>query len=437
MTPRKLAIVGATIIDGTGGAPIDDGVIVVEGERIRLVGGSSTPVPPDAERIEARGRFVMPGMMDANVHLFFPVHPEGLIRHEGAYEPVMAEAAQVALKGGLTTVFDTWGPREALTHVRDRIDGGEIVGSRVRFAGNIIGLTGPTSADFFPQSRAVLSKPIADEVDARWEQGVGAELLWMTAAEVRARVQAYVASGSQNFLKYASSGHANIQFICFSEKVQRAIVEVGHEAGLTVQAHTTSPESLRMAIEAGCDILQHGDITGLAPMPEETLATIASRRVPCAAIFATRRFLAWNDAHMPEPMRTANRIKDDNDRRLIAARAELLLTTDSGVFPPFSAQNPLLSALATAHDSHYAMGEAHFHWLEAAAELGMKPMDALLAATRNVARAYRVEQDLGTLEPGKVADLLILDKDPLAHPRNYRSIVSVMKEGRIVHDGSA
>jgi imidazolonepropionase-like amidohydrolase len=427
-----VAITGGTLIDGNGGDPCKEAVLLIKGDRIIEIGDGTLPVPSEARIIDATDQYIIPGLMDANVHLFVCVAPAELIRFEGRYELLIEEAAQVALKNGLTTVFDTWGPRDALTRVRDRINSGEIPGSRILFAGNIIGLGGPTSADFFPQSRAVLSKPEADAIDAHWEQGVGPDLLWMTADQVRSRVRAYIESGHQNFLKYAGSGHAQMQFICFSAEVQRAIVEEGHRAGMTVQAHTTSPESLRMEIEAGADLLQHGDVTGPVPLPEETLAFIARRNIPCAALLVTRRFLAWNQAHMPEPMREVNRIKDENDRRLIAARAPLLLTTDSGLFPASSTLNPLLGPLASADDSHYVMGDAHFHWLQAASELQMQPMEALMSGTRNVARAYKVDEDLGTLEKGKIADLLILDKDPLANAANYRSINTDMKGGQLV-----
>src|SRR6185312_7131440 len=78
------------------------------------------------------------------------------------------------------------------------------------------------------------------------------------------------------------------------------------------------------------------------------------------------------------------------------------------------------------------LGEGHFRWLQAAVELGMKPMEGLLSATRNVARAYKVDRDLGTLEEGKLADLLILERNPLEAPANYRSIRVVVKDGRVV-----
>ena len=79
------------------------------------------------------------------------------------------------------------------------------------------------------------------------------------------------------------------------------------------------------------------------------------------------------------------------------------------------------------------LGEGHIDWIRAAEEKGMRPMDVLLAATRNIAQAYRVDSDLGTLEKGKLADMVILDKDPLESPDSYRSISLIIKAGHIVN----
>jgi len=430
--PPLTAVVGGTILDGRGGTPLHGGVVLIEGERIKQVGDQSTPIPPEAARVRASGHYIIPGMMDANVHLHFAITPDLLLMYEGQYEALVAEAAQVALKSGVTTVFDTWGPREALTKVRDEIHRGERLGARIFFAGNIIGLGGPTSTDFFPLARTILPKGRADEIDARWEQKVGADLLYMTPQEVRARVRDYIRNGTQNFLKYASSGHTEMQLLAFSDKVQRLIVEEGHRAGLTVQAHSTSPESLRMEIEAGADLLQHGDVTGPVPMPEETMEVICTRQIPCAALLVTRRFLKWNEASGCDPMKTIHRLKDANDRRLIAGGARLLLTTDGGVYPADAGDMPLFAGQFSADDLPTALGEGHFHWLLAAHELGMEPMAMLQAATSNIAHAYQVHHDLGTLEAGKYADLVVLEKNPLEHPSHYRSIAAVMKAGRLI-----
>lgn len=423
------AIIGGTVIDGTGGPPVKNSVILIEGARIVAVGDLSMAVPPHAAKVSAVGKYIIPGLMDANVHLYFEHTPAELGRGVERYEEIIARGAQRALRNGLTTLFDTWGPRDSLAHVRDRIQRGEVVGSRVFFAGNIVGLGGPTSPDFYPATRSAFSKEDAQTIDLRWEQGVGADLLWCTPQEVRARVRKYITGGQQNFLKYASSSHSQMQFLCFSLDLQRVIVEEAHRGGLTAQAHTTSPESLRLEIEAGADLLQHADLTGLAGIPEETLSVIAKRRIPCAALFVTRRFLAWTEAHMPDLVKTVYRIKDENDRRLVSAGAEVLLTTDSVNMPADATQNPLIGPAAEAEESPFALGEGHFLWLQAAVELGMAPMDVLLAATRNVARAYKVDEELGTITPGKIADLLILDADPLTDPRHYRRIHQVMKAG--------
>jgi predicted amidohydrolase YtcJ len=167
-------------------------------------------------------------------------------------------------------------------------------------------------------------------------------------------------------------------------------------------------------------------------MPEETIARIVELGMPCCAMFTTRRFLAWNEGHGKDPMKTFHAVKDGNDRRLIEAGAVLLLTTDAGIFPPNVKESPLMGEGASAEDSPTQLGEAHYRWLQAAQELGMRPMDALMAATRNIARAYKVDSEIGTLEAGKRADLLVLERNPLEDAANYRSIRIVMKDGAVV-----
>jgi imidazolonepropionase-like amidohydrolase len=426
---RLHAISGATVIDGTGRAPMGDAVVLIEDDRIRSVApAAQTVIPEQAKVIDARGRYVIPGLLDANVHLFFPL-PEICLEYEGRYEDLIEEAAQLVLRSGVTTVFDTWGPLESLSAVRDRINRGETVGSRIFVAGNIIGLGGPLSHDFFSAGNAFGPDTVA-RINRYWEQGVGPELLWLGPEEVRRRVRAYVERSGIDFVKYAASGHKEPQFILFSAESQRAIVAEGHRGELTVQAHTTTPESLRMEIEAGADILQHGDITGREPIPEQTLQVIVDRALPVAALVATKRHMGWARRHGSASIQLIhNETQERNDQRLIEAKARLLLTTDGFVSGPRITRHPLRAGWRGAVDNPIELGESHFRWLEAVIERGMAPMDALLAATRDVAAAYGKQADLGTIGPGKRADLLILDADPLVDVRNYRSIRQVIKDG--------
>ncbi len=425
-----LALRGATVIDGTGAAPVGEATIVIKDGRITAIGRTAdVRVPAGAHIVDLSGKYVIPGLMDANVHLDFGLEPEYLFTYEGRYDELVLESAQVALKSGVTTVFDTWGPRESLVKVRDAINAGQAVGSRVFVAGNIIGMGGPTTADFLEPLRGVTNSVVADRIDAAWEQGVGADLLWMTPEEVRQRVRTYIANGQLDFIKYLSSGHKEMQFIAFSPDAQKAIVEEGHRGGLLVQAHSTSPESLKLEIQAGVDLMTHCDISGREPIPESTIKLIVERRLPCSALFMTTDHVQWIADHAPPPFQAIIKAKDENDRHLIAAGAVILLSTDAGLMGPNAAKNPLLGATLGAKDLPTHLGDAHLLWLKAANERGMKPMDALLAATRNIAKAYGKAKDLGTLEIGKLADLVVLGADPLADPANYRQIIDVYKGG--------
>jgi imidazolonepropionase-like amidohydrolase len=427
------AVVGGTIIDGNGGAPIKDGVILISGGRIIAIGDRSVPVPPHARRILAHGKYVIPGLMDANVHLVFDLQAVTLIRYEDRYDELATEAAQIALKNGVTTVFDSWGPRRYLVKARNAINEGQSVGSRIFLAGNIVGLDGPYSVDFFPELADAVLDGFAQQINSIWQENVGRRLLWMSPEQVRAEMRSYV-KREIDFVKYAVSGHPldAMEMIQFSPRVQRVIVEESHRAGLTVQTHTTSTESLRLAVEAGVDLLQHGSLTGPECIPEDTLALMVERQVPCAILAFTTNSLAWfREKAKTAPWAVMYGVADLNEKALMRAGANILMSTDGGVI-----------SRNTKSGAHYRskpsdenleeLGEGHFHWFVAVEQKGMKAMDALMAATRNIARAYKVDRDLGTLEAGKIADLLILDKNPLDSALNYRSISLVMKDGRIV-----
>ena len=159
---RPLVITGATIIDGAHDQPIENKNIWIEGGRIKGVcGQTELGMSHEATLIDARGKFAIPGLMNANVHLLNDVRLENLARYRDNYEDLIVEAAQIALKNGLTTVFDTWGPRRHLMAVRDKINAGEIIGSRIFCAGNIVGFDGPFSDDVFPKAAEIASAAFA------------------------------------------------------------------------------------------------------------------------------------------------------------------------------------------------------------------------------------------------------------------------------------
>ncbi len=434
--PGALAIAGATIIDGTDKAPVKDGVIVMDGGRIVRTGAGDTPIPSEARRIDARGKFVIPGLMNANVHLHGGMLSAGnVLRYMDRFEDLAIESAQVALKNGLTTVFDTLGFRAPLMAVRDRIDAGEVTGSRLFCAGWIVGLDGLFSLDFSAKAPEVLSAHLVERINGLGVENVGPALSWMTAEQVRQEMRSYIGKGI-DFIKYASNEHRwgdPMTSLVFSPRVQAAIVEETHRAGLTAQSHSSSVESLWTSVEAGCDLVQHCNITGPVPIPDATLELMAARRTGAVLFPFTQRRYDWimNNCAVDRAYFATSNL---NCERLLQAGAMLLLANDGSVWGPELATDPRRSKywIAPGEDDLSPLESGHFVWLKAMEEKGMKPMELLKAATINIAIAYGKDKELGTLEPGKLADLLILDKDPLAAAENYRSIHTIVKDGAVV-----
>lgn len=431
----SLLITGATLIDGVAESPAEERSIWIEDGRIRQIGGPDLPrATPSVRVIDARGRYVIPGLMNANVHLFGAWTLEGLARYTGRYEDIIAESAQVALKNGLTTVFDTYGPRRFLMKVRDRINAGEIPGSRFFCAGNIIGLDGLFSPDFFPKALEVASASFANRINAIWAENVGRHLMWLTPEQVAQEVRSYIGKGI-DFTKYASNDHFPGAYLAFSPRQQAAIVEEAHRAGITAQAHSMSVEGLRIAIEAGCDLVTHCNITGPVPIPDTTLELFAQRKTGAVIFPFTQQRLDAIMANISEAERVIWRASDTNARNLIQSGAPLLLANDGTVWPSGWSSDPQWGKtwITTPGEDNLApLATGHFAWFKAMEEKGCPPMEILRAATRNIAVAYGKERDLGTIEAGKIADLLILDRDPLQCAENYRAIRSVIKDGAVV-----
>src|SRR3954462_274592 len=144
-----VAIVGATIIDGNGGAPLSNATIVVRDKRIAEIGPrGSVTVPQGATVIDGAGKFITPGFIDTNVHISMYANLETLARYLPRATDVVVEGAQLELKSGITTVRDSYGELTTLLKVRDMVARGDVVGSRMLVAGNIVGWGGPFSITF-------------------------------------------------------------------------------------------------------------------------------------------------------------------------------------------------------------------------------------------------------------------------------------------------
>jgi imidazolonepropionase-like amidohydrolase len=225
----------------------------------------------------------------------------------------------------------------------------------------------------------------------------------------------------------------NAHFIAFSQRVQSVMVEEAHNAGLTMQSHTMSIESTDMSIEAGVDILTHGDISGLStPYPEETIEKIVERGVAVGVLPVTQGNLEARQANKPGIFTEFVTVAKENRKNLIKAGALLQVGTECGALTKEEAETPNPFEDHTVEPSlHYKIGEAHFNAYLALEQEGMSGMDILKSATSNPARAYKLD-DVGSLETGKKADAIILDADPLESAANYRQIHAVIKGGEPV-----
>jgi imidazolonepropionase-like amidohydrolase len=462
-----VVFVGGTVLDGSGGPPFSDGVVVVSGDRIAAVGpSSSTPLPEGARRIDASGKFLTPGFIDTNVHLSLygghtPERLETLVRYYDRQEEIVLESAQLQLKYGVTTVRDSYGVLPPLTRVRDAIADGEAIGSRMLVAGNIVGWGGPFSITFslIPEDGLTLFQEQMNELVS---QGGGEDLMDMTPEELRPAINAYLDKGV-DFVKYGGTGHTSMPtLIGFSPEAQRVIVEETHRRGLVAETHSTTIEGLRLSLEAGVDLVQHPEIVEPREIPDSIVDAFRERGVICSMLVNTMTGPAWKEhltkkeealkkmeegepgelsGHQGKAM-PRQRTKAEERRRekelgvgletrrknamkLIAGGCRVTVGTDNyrGAAPEF-ARKP-----KPTYQDH---GEGTITAIEGLVELGMTPSQAIVAATRNGAIACRSLEDFGTLEAGKRADILVLDADPLADISNIRKLAVVMKDGKII-----
>ena len=450
---RATAIVGATIIDGNGGPPIADGTIVVVGNQISAVGPrGAVNVPNNATIIDGNGKFVTPGFIDANTHVSLYALGETIVRYEDQNANLTLEAAQLHLKHGITTIRDTFGSLLALIEIRDAIARGDTVGPRMLVAGNIIGWGGPYSISMSLHREDDLTL-FQERFNDYITQGSGEELMAMGPEELRVAVNKYMDKGP-DLIKYGGTSHfPGPTMIGFSPRAQRVIVEEAHKRGMAVDVHSSSPEGLRLSVLAGIDVIQHPEIVS-GEITDEVIDLIVERDVVCAILANWMTGEAWQRTLQRQPhgqtseesseqeagqqqrektsaeLRRERRARDyghgrRNAQKLIEAGCITTIGTDTwlGNAPEFS---------RTPAPDYQKPGIGTIIAIEGLVELGMTPMQAIVAATRNGALAARKLDEFGTLEVGKFADILILDADPLEDISHIRRLSTVIRDGRVV-----
>ena len=465
------AIVGATVIDGNGGPPLPDATIVIQGKRIAAIGPqSSVQVPRGARVIDGTGKYVTPGFVDTNVHMSPITGGEvgelTFARYWDRLEDLVLDGVQLQLKYGVTTVRDSYGTLLPLMAVRDAIAAGEKIGPRMYVAGNILGWEGPSTRRAPPRSELTLFQ---EQIDDFFTLGTAEELINMTPDELRVAMNAYLDRGP-DFIKYNGTSHSFPALISFSPRAQRVIVEETHKRGLIAEIHSTSLEGLRLSLLAGIDLVQHPEAVGRRELTDEIVDLIIERDIICSLLPNKYTGRIWEqrleqrerarkaqEEAAGSPMRsipkTSFEIRDEveatglkqagtvywsnlearwaNGQKLIRAGciisvgADNLLFGRPGVAPEFLREDHPVP-------EHLEPGIGTIIAIEGLVELGMTPSEAIVAATRNGALACKALDEFGTLEVGKLADILLLGADPLADISNIRRLEMVMKEGEII-----
>jgi imidazolonepropionase-like amidohydrolase len=415
------ALVGGRLIDGYGGPPLNNSVIIIEGERIEAIGQvGDIDIPPEAEIISTEGMSVMPGLWDMHVHLMINGHAD-YAHWDSTYPPlfestIMPASAEQLLMAGVTSARDLGAPLEASINVRDAIDRGEIPGPTMYMSGPFIQHEPYPGTELF-----------------RW--GVAGP------ADGRAKVR-----------KLAQAGVDCVKLIdqdqMTMEEVE-AVVDEAHRNDLIVVAHSHRPEEIRRGLKAGVDCFEH---TGHATAPEypaDVMTMIKERTASGQKLFWTptieglwnyeynrdyREHLdndSWHRGLPPQVVADIEQSIEHPDRlpyfqitpyrkptlrrkfqQLKNAGVVLMIGTDSGIPMKFHSQS-------TWHELDV--------WVNG---LGYDPMLAIRAATYWPAVCMGVEDEVGTIAEGKYADIIAVEGDVLRYISLLQDVDLIVKHGK-------
>jgi len=393
----------ARLIDGTGAGPLDQASVRIEAGRISEVGSANGARPAGA--IDLGGRTLLPGLIDAHAHVSSdtlrspgfgppaPLHGE-LPRPRALGYFILAKSARALLAAGVTTVRDVGSYDDEGIALREAVRLGIVEGPRILCCGRIISATAPGGAIFKSMYRE------ADGPD-----------------DMRKAVREQLRRGA-DFIKLMATGARSVvaedpEPAQMTATECRAIIDEAHRLGVRVAAHAEGLQGTRMAVEEGVDTVEHGLSLHREP---SLLDAMAQRGIVLVPTLSTFHDLAdrFTGDFAPTLVEQAKRQRDEAYSTLVAAR-------DAGV------------TLAMGHDS----GPPGDNAIELVRMVdgGLTPLQGIVAATRGSATALGRDSELGTVTPGAVADLLVVDGDPLADVRVLNDparVWLVMQEGRIV-----
>ena len=423
---RHLALVGGMLIDGYEVPPVHHAAILIEDGTIVDAGpASEVRIPADAEVIDTSGRTMMPGLIDEHVHLNILGHGDydrwdPWILKNGYTEKVMEISAKQLLNAGVTTAADLGASLKESLSVRDRIDKGEIPGPHMLVAGPWI----TRSLGDYPPEMSSGQRL----VDTPEEAGQATEELVNAGVNL---IKAYIGLTPAHY---------------------KAIADAAHKHQIRVHAHVYAERDVRNALENGIDVLTHVGSAGTTPpYSPELIRDIVNAGRPVVITAAHRSWVFPDTVAFPERLQDPQLKRDffpipglyeEVQHSLVHFQAlSYFDRTDREMFFRERGLKQFIESgavMGMGTDSGTPMNfhtEALWREIKAHVDMGMSPQRAIMAATRVNARRVLGLQDRGTIEPGKLADIIVVNGNPLFDIVALSHIEVVVKDGTVVKGG--
>ena len=408
-------VTGGVLVDGTGGDPIPDAGVLVEDGRISDVGPvEHLDVSADVETIDVGGQTIMPGLVEAHTHMsqYADLNPvmgrfraltfENTIEYNALKA---AENLETMLVTGATTIRDMAGRELLPMSLRDAVENGTIVGPRINPTGPMITSTGGSDDNREPiRADENLSNGIEVNGESEMIQAVR-EMFKAGATHVKLE-------GTGSWLSAFSGPHTQT----LSQREMEAAVEEAHRKDMTVAIHAQGNEAIKSAARAGIDTIEHGNFADREALDliEENGARLNPTLTPFNEFAKNAETCHLTDEHLADL---------ETDRQASAESFALALEMGTPMFLGADSYPPLgLHEGGTAREARY--------WVE----YGADPKFTIEHATRESAKALARDDEVGTLEPGKYGDLLVVNGRPHEDIDDLRpeKMTTVMKGGTVV-----
>jgi len=395
----RIAIRAGRLIDGRGGPPIANAIILIEGERITAV-GPGLAIPPNARVIDLSHSTVLPGFIDCHTHVTSQPsdYYTDIFRRSPIDIAITAHLyAKRTLEAGFTTIRDVGSAEFIDVALRNAINHGDIPGPRIQAATLAVGSTGGHNdlSGFSPYLRFNTFSGVADGID-----------------DIRKLVRLEVKNGADVIKMIASAGvlseEESVGAPQYSQEEMNAVVDEAAMWGRKVAAHAHGAEAIKRAIKAGVASVEHASL-----IDDEGIRLAKERGTYLVMDIYNDDFIMSEYKRMGYPQKILDkearigRMQRENFKRAAQAGAKLAYGTDSGVYP------------------HGWNGKQFAKMVE----WGLTPMQAIQTATVNAADLLGWSDRVGSVQPGRFADIVAVTGDPLADIHELEKVTFVMKGG--------